>query len=188
MFATWSRRFAPLGGAGAAAAEGVAMALAPGLVGPGVRCGASPWRRVLADGAYRAGSGTEPALWDTAGFVGAWRSLVARTVRVGEVPGSNPGAPIRGLLVGGGGGGGPRARGLALDQHSRGPSSGALVSRREAISGWTAHETAHAGGRGRWRRTSCTGTGLFSMAARRRIRASPARAGTLAALVVPIGA
>src|SRR2546423_15320982 len=28
------------------------------------------------------------------GAVGAWRSLVARTVRVGEVPGSNPGAPI----------------------------------------------------------------------------------------------
>ena len=27
-------------------------------------------------------------------FIGAWRSLVARTVRVGEVPGSNPGAPI----------------------------------------------------------------------------------------------
>src|SRR4029450_4129584 len=26
--------------------------------------------------------------------LGAWRSLVARTVRVGEVPGSNPGAPI----------------------------------------------------------------------------------------------
>jgi hypothetical protein len=26
---------------------------------------------------------------------GAWRSLVARTVRVGEVPGSNPGAPIK---------------------------------------------------------------------------------------------
>jgi hypothetical protein len=26
--------------------------------------------------------------------VGAWRSLVARAVRVGEVPGSNPGAPI----------------------------------------------------------------------------------------------
>src|SRR5204862_8354383 len=26
--------------------------------------------------------------------IGAWRSLVARTVRVGEVPGSNPGAPI----------------------------------------------------------------------------------------------
>ena len=25
---------------------------------------------------------------------GAWRSLVARTVRVGEVPGSNPGAPM----------------------------------------------------------------------------------------------
>src|SRR5205085_821177 len=28
------------------------------------------------------------------GPFGAWRSLVARTVRVGEVPGSNPGAPI----------------------------------------------------------------------------------------------
>ena len=28
--------------------------------------------------------------------IGAWRSLVARTVRVGEVPGSNPGAPITG--------------------------------------------------------------------------------------------
>ena len=26
--------------------------------------------------------------------IGAWRSLVARTVRVGEVPGSNPGAPM----------------------------------------------------------------------------------------------
>src|SRR5918998_6469036 len=26
--------------------------------------------------------------------IGAWRSLVARAVRVGEVPGSNPGAPI----------------------------------------------------------------------------------------------
>ena len=32
-------------------------------------------------------------LWNT-GSIGAWRSLVARTVRVGEVPGSNPGAPI----------------------------------------------------------------------------------------------
>ena len=27
-------------------------------------------------------------------LIGAWRSLVARTVRVGEVPGSNPGAPM----------------------------------------------------------------------------------------------
>ena len=26
--------------------------------------------------------------------IGAWRSLVARSVRVGEVPGSNPGAPM----------------------------------------------------------------------------------------------
>ena len=31
--------------------------------------------------------------------LGAWRSLVARTVRVGEVPGSNPGAPIPGSPV-----------------------------------------------------------------------------------------
>jgi hypothetical protein len=36
----------------------------------------------------------DPPLWDTPPPVGAWRSLVARTVRVGEVPGSNPGAPI----------------------------------------------------------------------------------------------
>ncbi len=34
------------------------------------------------------------AVWDTAACVGAWRSLVARTVRVGEVPSSNLGAPI----------------------------------------------------------------------------------------------
>ncbi len=34
------------------------------------------------------------AVWDTSVCVGAWRSLVARAVRVGEVPGSNPGAPI----------------------------------------------------------------------------------------------
>jgi hypothetical protein len=33
-------------------------------------------------------------VWDTGDCVGAWRSLVARAVRVGEVPGSNPGAPI----------------------------------------------------------------------------------------------
>ena len=42
------------------------------------------------------------------GPFGAWRSLVARAVRVGEVPGSNPGAPtqktpqMRGFLLGGG--------------------------------------------------------------------------------------
>src|ERR687895_31974 len=36
-----------------------------------------------------------PAGWPSRmGRLGAWRSLVARTVRVGEVPGSNPGAPI----------------------------------------------------------------------------------------------
>jgi hypothetical protein len=34
------------------------------------------------------------AVWDTEERVGAWRSLVARTVRVGEVPSSNLGAPI----------------------------------------------------------------------------------------------
>ena len=33
--------------------------------------------------------------------IGAWRSLVARTVRVGEVPGSNPGAPIETSLFAG---------------------------------------------------------------------------------------
>jgi hypothetical protein len=33
-------------------------------------------------------------VWDTEVCVGAWRSLVARTVRVGEVPSSNLGAPI----------------------------------------------------------------------------------------------
>ena len=32
--------------------------------------------------------------------IGAWRSLVARTVRVGEVPGSNPGAPDSSLQRG----------------------------------------------------------------------------------------
>ncbi len=37
-------------------------------------------------------------LWDTQA-IGAWRSLVARTVRVGEVPGSNPGAPIQKALL-----------------------------------------------------------------------------------------
>jgi hypothetical protein len=37
------------------------------------------------------------AVWDTAERIGAWRSLVARTVRVGEVPSSNLGAPIAAL-------------------------------------------------------------------------------------------
>ena len=35
-----------------------------------------------------------PSAFRHTGGLGAWRSLVARTVRVGEVPGSNPGAPI----------------------------------------------------------------------------------------------
>ena len=47
-------------------------------------------RRVATHGSLRL----EARLWDTGVCVGAWRSLVARAVRVGEVPGSNPGAPI----------------------------------------------------------------------------------------------
>jgi hypothetical protein len=35
-----------------------------------------------------------PVVSEIIAAFGAWRSLVARTVRVGEVPGSNPGAPI----------------------------------------------------------------------------------------------
>jgi hypothetical protein len=42
-------------------------------------------------------AGLAGAVWDTSVCVGAWRSLVARAVRVGEVPGSNPGAPILNL-------------------------------------------------------------------------------------------
>src|SRR5438105_6460104 len=38
-------------------------------------------------------SAAESERLDSPSF-GAWRSLVARTVRVGEVPGSNPGAPM----------------------------------------------------------------------------------------------
>src|SRR5438309_2915919 len=44
-----------------------------------------------------AGTRATIAVWDTGICVGAWRSLVARTVRVGEVPSSNLGAPIRGI-------------------------------------------------------------------------------------------
>src|SRR5207302_6542463 len=39
--------------------------------------------------------GPKISLWNTPWRVGAWRSLVARTVRVGEVPSSNLGAPIK---------------------------------------------------------------------------------------------
>src|SRR6476469_672965 len=41
-----------------------------------------------------AGDWASGALVGYLACVGAWRSLVARTVRVGEVPGSNPGAPL----------------------------------------------------------------------------------------------
>ena len=71
---------------------------------PGVPA-ASAVRSAAGSGAQggpdRRGDGRQPErrgdrprrLWDTEA-IGAWRSLVARTVRVGEVPGSNPGAPI----------------------------------------------------------------------------------------------
>src|ERR1035437_9926340 len=45
-----------------------------------------------------SGEDSGAAVWNTGRRVGAWRSLVARTVRVGEVPGSNPGAPISSWL------------------------------------------------------------------------------------------
>ena len=52
-------------------------------------------RRQWAGRAACGGGGAAPgarvgrAVWDTGACVGAWRSLVARTVRVGEVPSSN---------------------------------------------------------------------------------------------------
>ena len=66
-----------------------------------------------------------PPLWDTES-IGAWRSLVARTVRVGEVPGSNPGAPTQktqqllGFLLGGAGRKGSRKLrgGLAVTRYA----------------------------------------------------------------------
>src|SRR5207245_9327024 len=57
-----------------------------GAPGPGGRGGGAdpagrpPFRRLAFDGRS-----------------GVWRSLVARSVRVGEVPGSNPGTPIDAL-------------------------------------------------------------------------------------------
>ena len=51
-----------------------------------------PGSRTSGAGIGRDDSG--PAGVEYCRRVGAWRSLVARTVRVGEVPGSNPGAPI----------------------------------------------------------------------------------------------
>ena len=59
-------------------------------------------RRMMAFDAYcarrdaaPAGAGSRPRrLCDNPASPGAWRSLVARTVRVGEVPSSNLGAPI----------------------------------------------------------------------------------------------
>ena len=48
-----------------------------------------PFSCTLAAWRTRAGTDTIPRLG-----IGVWRSLVARSVRVGEVPGSNPGTPI----------------------------------------------------------------------------------------------
>ncbi len=56
--------------------------------------GASVAARAPSAGVETVWSEAKRSVWDTAVCVGAWRSLVARAVRVGEVPGSNPGAPI----------------------------------------------------------------------------------------------
>jgi hypothetical protein len=60
--------------------------------------------------------------------LGAWRSLVARTVRVGEVPGSNPGAPIfKKVLLGSRVAGGDAAPGFLRSRRDSLPSLGASV-------------------------------------------------------------
>ena len=68
---------------------------ASGRSGSPTRPARSSWEPI---GGYasggRAGAGDPRACGILAAQFGAWRSLVARTVRVGEVPGSNPGAPI----------------------------------------------------------------------------------------------
>src|SRR4051812_46928644 len=56
--------------------------------------------------------------------LGAWRSLVARTVRVGEVPGSNPGAPIDVT---------PVATGFQRSRRARGTSSWYRCQPKRAI-------------------------------------------------------
>ena len=61
----------------------------------------APDRR--AAGPRRRGRTAPPTCGILLDFIGAWRSLVARTVRVGEVPGSNPGAPIEAHTAGPGG-------------------------------------------------------------------------------------
>ena len=58
-------------------------------------CGSSPYGTGRGQSSGPSGRRTrfEPRS-EIIAALGAWRSLVARTVRVGEVPGSNPGAPI----------------------------------------------------------------------------------------------
>src|SRR5262249_18325370 len=63
--------------------------------------------------------------------LGAWRSLVARTVRVGEVPGSNPGAPIS-VLARGGSDGLDLLLPLDLDRLGAGAAVGRRVGDRDA--------------------------------------------------------
>src|SRR3984885_2598801 len=58
--------------------------------------------------------------------LGAWRSLVARTVRVGEVPGSNPGAPIDLFVFAGLLWGGERSRIRGMDSRYGVEASGSL--------------------------------------------------------------
>jgi hypothetical protein len=80
---------------------------------------------------------------------GEWRSLVAHPAGGRAVAGSNPVSPITRSLDAGGRGGGPGARRLALGSRFRPVPALSASSGGEASSGGTAHETAHAGGRGR---------------------------------------
>ena len=87
---------------------------------------------------------------DSRTLPGAWRSLVARTVWVGEVPGSNPGAPMAGVTADGSsqvrharprsGANLNPARGVVGNPFDRiiGPNSplSRLVRARAAVAGW----------------------------------------------------
>ena len=72
---------------------------------PGARAGAARRSRRPAPRTRRRSAFAPPGTVRPAAAIlsalGAWRSLVARTVRVGEVPGSNPGAPIGRICRGG---------------------------------------------------------------------------------------
>src|ERR1019366_1658864 len=87
------------------------------------RGGGNKWRHV------RGASPSGGRGLDSAARLGAWRSLVARGLWVAEVPGSNPGAPIKILLVAfrRGGKGGATAR----SEHGRASRRGAPAGARE---------------------------------------------------------